>query len=315
MRYRFEFRPYRRPFSQSLQTHHGLWSVREGILLRLTDAARQVAWGEIAPLSWFGSESLVEAIAFCQSLPASITPETVLTIPPHLPACQFGFESAWENLTTPQPILSRVLTNSHLLPTGTAALTVAPTLQPATYKWKIGVAPLQQELEQFEQLVQALPDRCQLRLDANGGLTWHEACQWLETCDRAGVEFLEQPLPTDQLPAMLKLSDQYATPIALDESIATIDQLQACYHQGWRGIFVIKAAIAGSPQQLREFCQQHCPDVVWSSVFETAIAQDFIKTRLIPSLPASTRAIGFGVNHWFTDGWERLEGEQLWQTL
>ncbi len=72
-KYRFEFRPYRRPFKRPLSTSHGIWDVREGIILRLTDETGQVGWGEIAPIPWFGSESLQQALDFCQQLPTKIT--------------------------------------------------------------------------------------------------------------------------------------------------------------------------------------------------------------------------------------------------
>ena len=68
---------------------------------------------------------------------------------------------------------------------------------------------------------------------------------------------------------MSELSNQYSTPLALDESVATLTQMQACYQRGWQGIFVIKPAIAGFPSQLRKFCQEHKIDAVFSSVFET----------------------------------------------
>jgi hypothetical protein len=62
---------------------------------------------------------------------------------------------------------------------------------------------------------------------------------------------------------MLEMNTQYSTPIALDESVATLDQLEACYQRGWRGIFVIKVAIAGSPKRLRQLCQEHEIDMVF----------------------------------------------------
>jgi len=37
-----------------------------------------------------------------------------------------------------------------------------------TFKWKIGVAAIQDELKIFHKLLQALPMLAQLRLDANG---------------------------------------------------------------------------------------------------------------------------------------------------
>jgi len=317
-----EFRCYQRSFKQPLRTHYGLWEVRRGIILRLSDR-HQTSWGEIAPLEEFGSESFEQALQFCQSL-TTIDRHTIAQIPAHLLGCRFGFESAWEGLKDHAPV--RRLTHSNLLPTGSAAIQAWRALRDThegslwnqdarTFKWKIGVAPIQQELATFEELVTALPAQTQLRLDANGGLNWNEANLWLQKCDRYGVEFLEQPLPPDQFDAMLQLSQQYKTPIALDESVATIEQLERCYGLGWRGIFVVKAAIAGSPSRLRSFCQSHKVDIVWSSVFETAIAQSYIQNYLIPSIPTQERAIGFGVNHWFDDNLNQLDFEQLWQSL
>jgi o-succinylbenzoate synthase len=314
--------PYRRSFRQPLLTHHGAWSVRDGIILRLSNLDGQVGFGEIAPLEWFGSESLEQALSFCSQLTGSITAEAIASIPPHLPACRFGFESAWESLNQPQSALELAdpLVSSKLLPAGMNAIPALKRLTGktdtnSTFKWKIAVAPLLQELDWFKQLTEVLPNGSTLRLDANGGLSPTEACRWLEVCDATEVEFLEQPLPPSQFEVMLELDRQFKTPIALDESVSTLEQLKACYDQGWRGIFVVKAAIAGSPAQLRKFCQAHKPDIVWSSVFETAIAQQFIQTRLIATLPHSHRATGFGVNHWFCDRLDQSDFEHVWQTL
>lgn len=325
MKYWLDYRPYRRSFRQALQTSHGAWSVREGIVLKLTNEAGQSGFGEIAPLAWFGSETLSEACEVCQKMEQTVDAEAILSIPDRWPACQFGFESAWENLTASKLNAQVALpANCLLLPTGAIALT-SPLLRlpdAATFKWKIGVANWQDELKDFQKLLRSLPSGSSLRLDANGGLTWDQACYWLEACDAASivaeikVEFLEQPLPPSQFDAMLGLSARYQTPLALDESVATLHQLQTAYANGWRGIFVVKAAIAGSPRRLREFCQQQPLDVVWSSVFETAIARQYIENYLIRVLPHRPRAFGFGVDHWFTDAIvQPLDFEQLWQSL
>lgn len=288
-----------------------------------------MSWGEIAPLNFFGSESLEQALRFCQSLPNQITVERIRQIPESLPSCQFGFESAWEQLqsqssasnSTGEKVKNNQPPASVLLPTGTAALespqlfTASPNpLQTTTFKWKIGVASIETELATFEQLISLLPAGAKLRLDANGGLTWQQADLWLRVCDGYCIEYLEQPLPPDQFDLMLKLSQRHETPIALDESVATLNQLQSCYQQNWRGVFVIKAAIVGSPIQLRDFCQTHSLDIVWSSVFETPVARRYIETFLMADL-ASNRATGFGIEHWFRDQWEHHSAEQLWQRL
>jgi O-succinylbenzoate synthase len=296
--------------------------VRQGVLLRL-EAEGRIGWGEIAPIEWFGSETDAQALQVCQSLSNQVTLEQIQSIPATLPACQFGFESAWEAIAcqSREPHQASELPASVLLPTGAAALD-APQLfvaqahnRHSTYKWKIGVAPIQDELAIFEELLNLLPPQSKLRLDANGGLTWQQACQWLQFCDGYGIEFLEQPLPPDQFEVMLKLGQRYTTPLALDESVTSLAQLQACYQKGWRGIFVLKAPIAGSPVQLREFCQAHRLDLVWSSVFETAIARRYVENYLIAALPLSGRATGFGVSDWFSDRWEQRQPEQIWQQL
>ncbi|MEM7770374.1 MAG: o-succinylbenzoate synthase [Cyanobacteria bacterium P01_A01_bin.37] len=326
MTYRVDYRQYRRPFRRPIHTHHGLWTERKGLILRLTNRDGHIGLGEIAPLPNFGSESLAQAVEWCQSLEGRCTADTIRSIPTNLPACQFGFESA-EHMITVSPPSSPIIPHPvsvvycRLLPTGKSALTAWKPFYAQgdrTFKWKIGVDPIQTELALFNTLVYQLPPDVTVRLDANGGLSWDEAAQWLSVCDRLismapsirpspPIEFLEQPLPPTQFDPLLQLSRHYQTPIALDESVATLAQLQDCYQRGWRGVVVMKAAIAGYPSRIREFCRTHQLDVVWSSVFETAIARRYILDHLVPSISDNRaishpkRAVGFGVQHYFAD--------------
>lgn len=332
MLYQFEFRAYQRKFKRPLQTSHGIWDNRSGIILRLIDENGRTGWGEIAPLSWFGSETFDQALDFCQQLPANISSEMIFAISAELPACQFGFESAWENLSEVvenTPLQQNIAKNrcSGLLPAGETALQALPMLWLEgyrTFKWKIGVAAIEGELTIFQQLIAAmdeLDDRqtALLRLDANGGLTYSQAQKWLEACDSvkttpdftAKIEFLEQPLPIAQFQEMVELNLIYATAIALDESAANLDRIQECYSQGWRGIFVIKPAISGSPSQLRKFCQTHNIDAVFSSVFETKIGRQ-AALNLATNLSVNNRALGFGTDSWFDDNQDTWL-KHLWQ--
>jgi O-succinylbenzoate synthase len=125
-----------------------------------------------------------------------------------LPACQFGFESGLsndKNLPPPAPPCqggekSKNLTHlcqeeekrlsqySGLLPAGETALQALQALWLEgyrTFKWKIGVAAIEQELKIFQQLIQVMHNLCDresafLRLDANGGLSYSQAKTWLE---------------------------------------------------------------------------------------------------------------------------------------
>ncbi|WP_206603084.1 o-succinylbenzoate synthase [Leptolyngbya ohadii] len=383
--YSIAWRQYSRSFRYPLQTHHGNWAKRQGILVCLQNASGRVGWGEIAPIPWFGSETIDQAIEFFQSLKGQITLEQIAKIPNELPACQFGLESAleilrsdkadslmrsnlfysvllsykdfeeleeqtdeWQKsctrpLNSPQIGDSRTYIERWLgspqnwgargamqdvadssIPSNRSLRADAFSGSPQSstpFKLKIGVQEVDREINQIDRLLKVLPQTAKLRLDANGGLSDTETYQWLEWCDTRSqnsysqIEFLEQPLPPDRFSEMQQLSQQFSTPIALDESVATIAQLQDCYQRGWRGIFVIKPAIAGSPDRLRQFCQDYQPDVVWSSALETGIGRRYIENYLIPSTGLVDRAIGFGVDQWFTDDWGQRDAKSLWQEL
>jgi O-succinylbenzoate synthase len=314
MSYQFSFRYFSQKFTNPIITNHGVWEIRESVIVRLIDEKNNITWGEISPISWFGSETIEQALDFCHQLPQTITKEIIFTISDNLPACQFAFESA---LIGTEYVNSN-LTYSGLLPAGKSALNQWNNLWKQgykTFKWKIGVDDINQELEIFDLLISSLPTSAKLRLDANGGLTYQQAELWLNKCDQffPKIEFIEQPLPLNKFIEMQELSNFYSTPIALDESIANLQQLESCFQQGWRGIFVIKPGIVGSPFRLREFCKKHQIDVVFSSVFATEIGRQ-AALQLAVELSANNRAVGFGINHFFKQQ-ESNWLESLWKTF
>lgn len=297
-RFKFKFELYQRRFKQPLRTSHGVWRIREGIIISLTAQSGKTAQGEIAPLPWFGSETLTQALKFCQKLGEKVSLDDIAAISDYLPACQFAFESALLNLiSTQSDIQTPHLNYCYLLPAGEQALTTCQTITQTqtvnNFKWKIGVYPLDKEIEILKQLVKILPVESKLRLDANGGFNVLQAQKLLKITDKLkAIEFVEQPLPPENLTEILQLSQEYSTPLALDESVASYQQLQTIYQQGWSGIFVIKAAIMGFPSQLKQFCQDNSLDLVFSSVFETEVGRSAV-LKLAQELN-HPRAIGFG---------------------
>jgi O-succinylbenzoate synthase len=320
-----DFRPYRRQFIQPLKTAHGLWSWRQGLLVQLKTSQGQVGYGEIAPIPWFGSETLAEAVAFCQALGKEWRPEPW---PNGLPATQFGLECALVDLAGEMTLAENEPASADicgLLPAGEAALEIARqriARGHRTLKWKIGVHATTAEIHWLGWLIEALPRDTHLRLDANGGLRLDQAEQWLTACDRintdgrvAAIEYLEQPLPHEQLEAMKALAAGYQTAIALDESVATLAHLEDCWASGWRGVMVVKPAIAGSPQRLQTFCQTHHPRLVFSSAFETGVGRRAALALAHRCSPPPAPALGFDTQGWFTDDWDTLTPAELWHRL
>jgi O-succinylbenzoate synthase len=322
MDYCYDYFIYCKPFVIPLQTSHGLWSERRGIIIQLRDQQGNVGKGEIAPLSWFGSETIEQATQFCSQLDTKFNPQIIDQIPNNLPCCQFAFESALVNLekvANNSPITNLdynlnsnyqiYLVNhpwnySYLLPTGLAALPSIQTKvaqQYNTFKQKIGIQSFEQERSLIKELISYLPTQGKLRLDANGGLNLETTKRWLEFAElEHKIELIEQPLPPEDFSTLLALSQQFKTAIALDESVANLTQLQSCYEQGWRGVYVLKAAIMGSPSRLAQWLQTHPIDALFSSVFETAIGRQNV-LELAIKWGNPNRALGFGVNHWFQE--------------
>ena len=297
---KFQYQIYQNQFKQPLRTSHGIWQIREGIIISLTDKIGTTTQGEIAPLPWFGSETLAQAVEFCQQLQGWITYEQIRKIDDRLPCCQFALESAYLALTQAHLKDSAPLNFCYLLPAGAKALDTWQKINihrtNPTFKWKIGVLPLSEEIEILQRLVALLPPKAKLRLDANGGLTQTQARQLLSVCDRfSKIEFVEQPLSPNNLDDIFQLSRDYSTLLALDESVASLRHLQSVHQRGWQGVYVIKAAIMGFPSKLVQFCQNHNLDIVFSSVFETDVARQTI-LNLSQQL-THPRALGFGVQH------------------
>jgi O-succinylbenzoate synthase len=321
MQAHYQFRLYNRRLTTGFATRSGLYSSRLGAIVRLETPTGEVGYGEIAPLPWFSTETFDAVLQFCSHAPDWITTDDIAAIPDRLPATQFGFESAWQQL---QSSLSQSadysqLKESGLLPLGASALSSWQALWQQgyeTFKWKIGNLALEQELKILQELCQVLPSTAKLRLDANGKLDEPTTRKFLTACeDQSQIEFIEQPLPPDRFPTLLQLTADYQTPIALDESVATLAHLRQCHDQGWLGIVVIKAAIVGFPSQLRAFCQNHDLDLVFSSVFETAIGRA-ASLQLAQDLGNPERAIGFGVQDWLGDRYlDDGDFDRIWQLL
>ncbi|NET74283.1 MAG: o-succinylbenzoate synthase, partial [Sphaerospermopsis sp. SIO1G2] len=119
MSFLFDFRFFQQEFVRPIVTNYGVWKVRESIIVRLQNGDGKIAFGEISPLAWFGSETMEQAINFCDQLPHEIDVNRILNIPDCLPACQFGLESALDNLRIDQELINYENINfCGLLPSG-----------------------------------------------------------------------------------------------------------------------------------------------------------------------------------------------------
>jgi O-succinylbenzoate synthase len=299
MRYRFAYRPYRRTLAQPLRTAHGAWHEREGIFIRLESETGAVGYGEIAPIPWFGTETLAEAEAVCAELGSEPSEAELGAVPARLGCVRFALAAARAGGAA-EPTGTR-LPVAALLPAGRAALTVLPQRIEAGFlaaKWKVGVGRPEEELPLLDDLVAQLPSYFKLRLDANGAWDRRTAEKWLAHCAERPVELVEQPVAGGQDDVLLGLAEDYPVTLALDESVTGLPALQAWQARGWRGVFVVKPALAGPLSELVAWAQRTKPDLVFSSAIESALGRaQWLRAVFAHGL--TKRALGVGVGEVF----------------
>ncbi len=316
-----------------MRTAHGVWSEREGFLLRLADADGRVGFGEAAPIPWFGTETCDEIESALRSLGAMVTDEQLAAAPAHLRCLHHALSVARDQVRTesghdadrvePESGSSRdpVRTESRpsalgvasLLGAGRAAFQQVEEKAEAgfrVFKWKVGVADARDELVLLDDLCARLPDKAKLRLDANGAWDRRVAEKWLERCAERPVEFVEQPCfaghaaraaERERVDDLLRgLAGDFPTPIALDESLVSDGDVERWLANGWSGVFVLKPSLLANPRAVLAKLAAAKAEVVFSSALETSVG---VKTSLEHAFAwrGVPRALGFGVWPLFAD--------------
>ena len=295
------FRRYQRSFVKPLRTAHGEWLVREGFIVRV-ERDLITGYGEVAPIPAFDTETLEAAEAYLKSLTDKGELTTNTAAPDALPCCAFGISAACSgSLPTP----GRDYSVAALLPAGGAALNVATVKIRqgyTTFKWKIGVEPIAAEQAILTKLLKLLPSGSRVRLDANGGFSKETLESWLKYLQNylQQIDYLEQPLPVGQEALMARYTESSQVPIALDESLQGTDGSQWFEAGAWPGPLVVKPALMGDRDTLVERLRPISGQVVFSSVFETAIGLENALS-IADQLPELNRPIGFDTLAAFSD--------------
>ena len=301
----FEFKAYRRSFADPYSTATDSLPKRAGILIRLRDKDGQTGFGEIAPIESFGSESLVSALAVCSQLEGEIEYEKVSNQFIDYPCVRFGLEAALAMIGRDPlwPEFSERIEVSGLLPDIGDRERIEKLIGDgySCLKIKLGKQDFTLERRALEEVVELTEGSIRLRLDANGGFNLNLTRTWLESLEGLPVEFFEQPMSKGEELTMLKLGNDYPTPIALDESVVRVDDLKRWKDEHWPGLLVVKPSLAGSYASLVDELKTGDPSsLVFSSSLETKIGTSHALSIALESGPQK-RALGFGVGGLFAD--------------
>jgi len=266
-----EVTPFEVAFRSSVRDATAVRSERRGAVLSLSDGGRR-GQGELAPLPGRSPEALEAGCLALEQLEASALPtaeelgaggwldairRASARLPAELGAARHALETALLDLCgalhrAPAPVLlARALGTTP--PAGrlpVAALVDAQdpseALRQAEAAAARGIRTLKLKIAGDES-DQAILERVRrlsrdfgLRLDANGSLSREQCARLMPRLSEANVEFLEEPLPFDQLPAEVP-----PLPLAADEALLSSDFTLARARQRGITVLVLKPMLLG----------------------------------------------------------------------
>ena len=78
---------------------------------------------------------------------------------------------------------------------------------------------IEEDLEKMSKLREEVPKRTRIRVDPNQGYGLEELIRFCRETEELDVEFLEQPMPADEIEPLQQLPEKIRTRLAADESL------------------------------------------------------------------------------------------------
>ncbi|MFQ6610822.1 MAG: mandelate racemase/muconate lactonizing enzyme family protein, partial [Fidelibacterota bacterium] len=119
-------------------------------------------------------------------------------------------------------------------------------------KIKIQPGDISKTIHLIQKLSHKLGSDHQYRLDVNGGWNIDEAFQNANLLYGLPIDYIEQPLPPDQLDELSHLSKDIKIPIAVDESLTSFNSAKEIIRKQAAGVFIIKPMVTGSFSEIRD---------------------------------------------------------------
>ena len=253
----FTVTPYSIPFVKPLQTSGNNYTHRDGVWLNLK-WKNYSGWGEAAPLTGFSEEVLKEVHysleGFHQAIDGEIVEKDELfslaTV--HTqgnPSACFAIETALYDLLSQKegkPLSLYLNPHAH---TEIAVNGITGVHMPGDgfklMKIKVGLRNIFDQIEQMEMLTQSFGENTLFRLDANGAFDLPQAIRFCKEMEAFNIDYIEQPLPAEDLVDLAELSYHTEIPIAVDESLTDFISAEKIVEEQAANVFIIKPMISG----------------------------------------------------------------------
>ena len=279
----FRWVPYALPFLRPFPTAGGTLDNREGFLVGVQDAEGRWGIGEAAPLPGFGTETAGETQHLLEEwarvLPGSEIPpfdppgknstrdrasgsfdgklaawardtpaaahalETALL---SLMAERAGFSLAkWMHPKAPDGVLVNATLAARSLEETVEEACQAVAAGFSTLKVKVGAESPEEDWARLHAVRKAVGADTALRADANGAWDVEQASPMLAKWRDVNLEYIEQPLPADDLSGMARLKAEGNVPIAADESVNSVEGARRVLDRQAADLLILKPMVLG----------------------------------------------------------------------
>lgn len=321
-----QFQPYRLAFREPFRTAVGILSHREGFVIEISDRHNHIGLGEAAPLAGFGMEPLIETeerLKELQKLSIDVEInnlhdiESLLRECDRTPAAKHGLELALLDLLAQSQniTLARLLANSvngtvrARVPVNAVIGAIASDFAAAKaqayvtqgyrcLKIKVGARDFASDWRRVAAVRSQVGDDIQIRIDANQSWSVAEAIANLKKLEILQIEYVEQPVSALDLIGMATVRRSQSIPVAADESVNSLAQLQQVIASQSADIIILKPMALGgilTAHQAALVAFNAGLDVVVTTTIDRAIARQ-AAFELAASLPIK-RACGLATGH------------------
>jgi len=286
------------PFRTAFGAAGGSMSARESWIVRLRGTDGMFGWGEI-PLPPGASPAAAADLG--TEISEAVGSIAVGRMPQGLSrAVAAGFGEALEQLReVPERHLGAasvpVNATIGILDT-TESVAAAISAVEAGFdciKVKVGAEDASHMIARIRAVRSAVGPGVRLRIDANESWTFAMAQDRMSNLGELNIEYVEQPLASNDFAGHATLRRQFPLPLALDDSVDSVDAVGRILAAGAADVLVVKPARVGGPEAVRTIAAlaaEHDTPVVMSTLFETGVGV-YAGLRAAASLPVA------GVEH------------------
>lgn len=285
------------PFKQPFRTSHGLYELRKSIIVEIEDESGIIGYGEVVAFTepWYTEETTESAFNIMKNFLAPLLIHTEISHPDEVfqlfkkykrnNMAKAGLEGAvWdiyakmnnqslakalggERVTVPAGVVVGIQTLEHTIQQ------IEDYVSQGFERIKMKVSPENDE-ETIKSIRNHFPT-ISLLIDANSSYTLRDV-ERLKKLDKYNLLMIEQPFGDRDFIEHATLQSELKTPICLDESIASLEDVKLAHHLGSCQIVNVKSGRVGGlseAKRIHDYCLQNGLPIWCGGMFETGIGR------------------------------------------